>query len=56
MSVRKGQNGIKKPFSKNKTYQRSCKAHLLYRKCIFYACASYERKAQDGTVLKETCA
>lgn len=47
---------IKKSFSENKTYQRRCKANLLYRICIFYAYAFSERKAPKGIVLKEMCA
>jgi len=53
MSVRKGQNGIKQPFSKNKGYRRSCKANLSYRKYIFYAYAFYERDTGIALCLKK---
>jgi hypothetical protein len=54
MNVRKGQNGIIKRFSKNKSKRRNGKAEYLCCKCIFYACKSCERDSQKGIVRKET--
>jgi len=53
MSVRKGRDGIKKPFSKTKIFRRSCKVNLSYRKYIFYSCTLSERKIQMSLFAKK---